>query len=128
MVIKKSKFARWGLLFLLIISSMLTNVLQGPNHMQRFECQIKAVYRNKSNNITNCVLYNTGRTHDGVEVDQYKVFISQDDVFLELQGHTKIQNKTHLEATLKNCLSSPHLDIFECSYPFHWRRFECHYK
>ena len=74
------------------------------------------------------MLYNTDRLHHGIEIDRYKVFFSRQKVFIELVGRTDIQNKTLLEETIKNCLSSPHLDIFNCSQPFRWKRVKCAYK
>ena len=129
MAVKKEKLVRWSTLFVLVIVSLVTNLVnKSLSNKDVFQCTVEASYKNNSNSITNCMLYNTDRLHHGIEIDRYKVFFSRQKVFIELVGRTDIQNKTLLEETINNCLSSPHLDIFNCSQPFRWKRVKCAYK
>ena len=131
-MIKKGKYARWTTIFLLVITSIVTNFVE--KHSIQFEksftCRVKAAYKNHTTDVRNCMLYNTDRKYHDLKyhIERYLIFVSPLEIFMEVDGQTGILNKTMLETVVKNCINSPNLDILSCGYKFQRPKIDCFYK
>jgi len=112
----KSGLARYMTLFCLLLSVIVTNVIE-KSHSYRgnlFTCNIEATKANRTQELNLCLLYNTDMKNELIIISSYKIFSNKTHMFGELVGCTSKPNVS-IEKTVKNYILHPKLAIFDCS-------------
>jgi len=112
----KSGLARYMTLFCLLLSVIVTNVIE-KSHSYRgnlFTCNIEATKANRTQELNLCLLYNTDLRNELFIISSYKIFSNKTHMLGELAGRTSKPNVS-IEKTVKNYILHPKLDVFDCS-------------